>query len=136
MTRLQGKVCLITGSGRGIGRFLAGTFAAEGAALALTSRTKEQLDAVASELHHSHQTETLCGAVDVAAPGAMADFAGHVRDRFGKVDVIVNNAAVIGPVGDLVSLDLDAWRSALTINVVGIAQTVAAFAPLVPDGGR
>jgi NAD(P)-dependent dehydrogenase (short-subunit alcohol dehydrogenase family) len=136
MNRLLGRICLITGSGRGIGRFLAESFAAEGAALALTSRTKQQLDNVAVELQRSHQTETLCGAVDVAAQGAMADFAEHVRDRFGKVDVIVNNAAVIGPVGDLVSLDLEAWRSALMINVVGIVQTVAAFAPLMPDGGR
>lgn len=136
MTRLRGTVCLITGSGRGIGRFLAQTFAAEGAAIALTARTKEQLKDVAAELHQNHQTETICGAGDVAARGVMAGFAEEVRDRFGKVDVIINNAAVIGPVGDLASLDMEAWSSALMTNVVGIARTVAAFAPLVPHGGR
>lgn len=136
MTRLEGKVCLVTGSGRGVGRFLAETFAAAGAALALTARTKDQLDEVAVELLRSHGTETIVEAADVASGGAMSGFAERVRDRFGKVDVIVNNAAVIGPVGELTSINQEDWRSAILTNVAGVAQTVAAFVPLMPEGGR
>jgi NAD(P)-dependent dehydrogenase (short-subunit alcohol dehydrogenase family) len=136
MTRLQGRVCLVTGSGRGVGRFLAETFASEGAALALTARTKDQLDEVAAELRRAHGTQTLVEATDVAAKGAMSGFAERVRDRFGKVDVIVNNAAVIGPVGELTSINQEDWRSAILTNLAGVAQTVAAFVPLMPAGGR
>jgi NAD(P)-dependent dehydrogenase (short-subunit alcohol dehydrogenase family) len=136
VTGLRDKVCLITGSGRGIGRFLAETFAAEGAALALAARTEEQLDEVAAGLRRKHQTETIVAALDVGRSGAMSKFAERVGDRFGKVDVIVNNAAVVGPVGELATVDLKEWRSALMINVAGIAETVAAFVPLMPAGGR
>ncbi|HLI55718.1 MAG TPA: SDR family oxidoreductase [Actinomycetota bacterium] len=124
---LSGRVCVITGAGRGIGRHTAEAFARNGARLALCSRTKSELDEVAATLG----TEVFTAHVDVADPSEVASFAESVQARFGRADVLVNCAGVQGPVGPITEVDPIAWVRALQVNLLGVVHAVRAFVPLL-----
>lgn len=73
--------------------------------------------------------------VDVTECGEVRAFAEHVEERLGPASALVNNAAVLGPVGRIDQVDLGEWRRALEINVVGTAQVTAAFVPQMERAG-
>lgn len=127
---LSGRVCVITGAGRGIGRHTAGVFARNGAALALCARTASDLDEAKAEAE-ALGAEVLTGAVDVADPAAVRSFAGEVEARFGRADALVNCAGIQGPVGPITDVDPQAWLRALQVNLLGVVHAVRAFAPLL-----
>jgi len=90
---LKGKVCIITGAGKGIGHCCAKTFAEQGAKLALISRSREDLTALASELNlpESH-IYTMAG--DVSEESTVSKFVAEVIDKYGVIDVLINNAGI------------------------------------------
>ena len=116
--RLCGKRALVTGAGRGIGKRIARALAGEGAKVALLARSRDQLEDAAQELEQ-------LGAVCLAAPGDLASEAqtraavGAVLDDWGGIDVLVNNAAVLGPVGPSHTLDAGAWLETVQVNLGG-----------------
>jgi len=89
---LDGQVAIITGGTRGIGRATADMFAAHGATLALCSRSQEALDAAAKEITAAHGVKVYAKSADILDGAAMAGFVKQVGERFGRVDVLVNNA--------------------------------------------
>jgi NAD(P)-dependent dehydrogenase (short-subunit alcohol dehydrogenase family) len=123
---VQGKVCVVTGGGRGLGAATARFLAGEGAAVAICARSEPEVAAVARELAEGG-SRVVWGAVDVADEGAVAAFAARVRTTLGPTDVLINNAAILGPVGPLTDLDLRAWKRALDVNVVGTATAMKCF---------
>ena len=117
MSKLTGKVALVTGGNRGIGKGIARGLAAEGAALVITARGAPALDQTAAELRAA-------GADVLAVPGDIAD-EGHVRElfrrtleRFGRLDVLVNNAGAFDG-GPLDELSVEAWDKVIAINLRG-----------------
>ena len=92
MSTLDGRVAIITGGTRGIGRATAERFAAEGAALALCARDQKSLDETAAELGRRHGAQVLGLAADILDAQAMADFVARAGARFGRIDILVNNA--------------------------------------------
>ena len=89
--RLDGRVALVTGAGRGIGRSIAEVLSAAGARLMLTARTEEQIaDAVAAIRAHGHEADYLAG--DVRDPAHVSRLAEQTTSRFGRIDILVNNA--------------------------------------------
>jgi NAD(P)-dependent dehydrogenase (short-subunit alcohol dehydrogenase family) len=96
MSQLHDRVALVTGASRGLGRAVAIAFAREGASLAICARGRADLDATATACQH-------LGAAVLAVPADVADPADRERlvalalDRFGRVDVLVNNASTLGP---------------------------------------
>ncbi len=117
---LQGKVALVTGASRGIGEAIARTFAAHGARVALVSRKLEGIQAVAGDLAKEHGAERV---VAIAAHTGHEDecvaLVKQAVDRFGQVDVLVNNAATNPYFGPMLDSDMGAWDKTFEVNVKG-----------------
>ncbi len=116
--RLENRVALITGSGRGIGRAIALAYAKEGARLALAARTREELAETA------RQAEALGAAVcvitaDITDQAQVKNMASKALERFSRIDVLVNNAGIGGPVGPLQDNDVASWIQTVQVNLIG-----------------
>jgi 3-hydroxybutyrate dehydrogenase len=97
LMELEGRVALITGSGRGIGRAIATLFAQRGAAVFLTARTEQELDRTAGEISSSGGRAGYAAA-DLALEAQCAPVIAACREKFGRIDILVNNAGHYGPV--------------------------------------
>jgi butyryl-CoA dehydrogenase len=128
MKTLQNKVIVITGAGQGIGRELAKLCAAQGAKLALNSRTKANLDETVSQLG---DTEVFSKDFDISDKDAVFQFAEDVQAHYGQVDVLINNAGVA--IGGLTfeELDLEDFEWIFSINYMGAIYATKAFLPLL-----
>ena len=118
MARLAGRVALITGAGRGIGRAIALAFAQEGARLALTARTVSELDEVVSKIRAAGG-EAVAFASDLAAPGEPQFIVRETEAALGPVEILVNNAG-IGSSSDpkpVVNFDDTFWERTLRLNL-------------------
>ncbi|MFE3031687.1 SDR family oxidoreductase [Streptomyces canus] len=117
---LHGRAALVTGGTRGIGREVARQLAEAGALVCVTARDREDVRRTAAELGGVG----LAGSVaDPAHPRALVDLA--LRE-FGRLDIVVNNAATNQPYGPLVDVDPQAWREAFTVNVEAPLRLVQA----------
>jgi NAD(P)-dependent dehydrogenase (short-subunit alcohol dehydrogenase family) len=122
MRRLEGKIALITGASRGLGRALALVFAREGADLVLNSRagSRTDLETVGREAEAAGARVLLVTA-DVGERADVERLAAMALDRFGRVDILVNNASALGPtpMPYLSDYPPDAWEQVLRTNVSG-----------------
>lgn len=116
--RLRDKTVLITGGGRGIGRAAALAFAAEGARVAICGRDPKSLGGVAAELR-ALGAKVVAESCDVADEGQVSEFIAAVLREFGLIDVLINNAGVLGPIGPLAQASADGWRATLAANLTG-----------------
>ncbi|MBW5485209.1 SDR family oxidoreductase [Streptomyces bambusae] len=123
---LEGQVAVVTGAARGVGELLARKLSARGAKVALVGLEPEALKEVSQRLH----TDSDTWFADVTDHEAMARVAEEVKERFGKVDIVVANAGVAagGPFGDS---DPGAWRRVIEVNLIGGAVTARAFLPVL-----
>ena len=135
--RLNDKVALITGAGRGIGRAIALAYAAEGAQLALAARSVDQLEETALGARALGATAFVV-ASDVTDQAAVDAMAQQVKERFGRIDILVNNAGIVGPIGALEDNDVDSWIRTIQVNLVGTYLCCRAVIPIMAegDGGR
>jgi len=116
--RLAGKVAIVTGGGRGIGRAIALAFDSEGARVVVVSRTLPEIEDVARQIAASGR-EALAVRADVSNETDVADMVRQTLDRFGRVDILVNNAGVNLPYRAVVDLTLDEWNRVLKVNLTG-----------------
>jgi len=117
---LDGKTALVTGAGRGIGRAIALGLAEAGARVVLLARSEGELDQVAGQVR-VHGGRALVIPVDIGDPGQLAAAVKRTRAGVGEVDVLVNNAAVVGPLGASAGIDPAQWAAAISVNVVAAA---------------
>ncbi len=115
------KVVLVTGASSGIGAGIARELGRAGATLALGARRTDRLEALAAEIGEA----TLIRRLDVTDRADVAAFVRAARERFGRVDVIVNNAGVM-PLSPLLSLKLDEWDRMIDVNIRGVLHGIAA----------
>ena len=115
MGSLNGKVALVTGGNRGIGRGIALGLAAEGAALTITARGADDLERVAAELRAAG-ADVLAVPADVTDEGQVRELFRRTCERFGRLDVLVNNAGAFDG-GPLDELSVEAWDKVLAINL-------------------
>lgn len=113
---LNGKVAVITGGGRGIGRAIARRFAAEGAAVVLAARTEAELRAVVEEISQSGGRAAYATA-DVAREAECAHVVAVARERFGRVDILVNNAGDYGPVKPVEEISVEEWDRVIAVHL-------------------
>ncbi|HEY7202390.1 MAG TPA: SDR family oxidoreductase [Candidatus Dormibacteraeota bacterium] len=119
MSQLHGTVALVTGASRGLGRAIAIAFAREGAALAICARGPADLDATADACR-ALGADVLAVAADVADPAGRERLVALALDRFGRVDVLVNNASTLGPtpLPLLADTDQEAFEEVVRINLI------------------
>lgn len=116
MGRLGAQIAVVTGAGRGFGRAIAMKLAAEGAAVALLSRSLPQLHAVADDIKKNGGRARVVAA-DVTDPKQLAAACAEVRSTLGTPDLLVSNAAIPGPFGPVWEVDVDAWWRAESIHI-------------------
>ncbi len=116
---LEGKVCLVTGGARGIGRAIAEMLLAEGASVAICARSQESVDRALQDLN-AVELKKLAGKIaDVRNPEDVGELFRFVDARFGGLDVLVNNAGV-GVFRSVGSLALEEWKSTIETNLSGV----------------
>jgi NAD(P)-dependent dehydrogenase (short-subunit alcohol dehydrogenase family) len=122
------RVTLITGASQGIGRTLAHAFAGAGDSLVLVARNADNLEETAAGVR-ALGADALVIPADVTDPAAVGDMAVAALDRFGRIDVLVNNSGIGGPSGPLWELDLAEWRRTFAVNVEGVFLVSKAILP-------
>ena len=131
---LKGKVALITGAGRGIGRALARGLAQAGACVAVNDLDAGSAEQAAAELAAAG-FDAAAFAADVADPDAVDSLLAAVLARWGRLDVLVNNAGV-EPHGSLLDFQLAEWQRTLAVNLTGpFLTSQAAARPMQAQGG-
>jgi NAD(P)-dependent dehydrogenase (short-subunit alcohol dehydrogenase family) len=116
--QLEGKIAVITGGGRGLGKGIALTFAAEGADIVIAARTESALKETAAEIEKMGR-QCLAVVTDTAIPEQIHRMVAKTLERFGRVDILVNNAGISGPSVSIADMDLEGWNQTLTINLTG-----------------
>jgi NAD(P)-dependent dehydrogenase (short-subunit alcohol dehydrogenase family) len=113
---LNGQVAIVTGAGRGIGKGIALRFAAEGAAVAVTSRNKAQLDQVVGEIEAAGG-RAMAVAGDVTRREDVARVVRGAEEKLGGITLLVNNAGIPGPYGPIGVVDPDKWWAAQEVHL-------------------
>jgi NAD(P)-dependent dehydrogenase (short-subunit alcohol dehydrogenase family) len=131
---LEGKVALITGASQGLGRALALACAREGARVVINARSEESISPVAEEAASSG-AEALALAADVSESADVERMVETAIQRFGRVDVLVNNAGILGPRVAVEEYPEDEWRRVMDANLTGPFLVSKAVIPHMPEGG-
>jgi NAD(P)-dependent dehydrogenase (short-subunit alcohol dehydrogenase family) len=132
---LAGKVAIITGAGRGIGAAIAVAFARQGARMVLAARNRCELDRIAKEVEQLG-AQAIVAAGDVSKAKEVGQIVSATIDQYGRVDVLVNAAAIHGPIGHLWEVDSELWFETLRVNLLGTFLCCRAVIPyLIARGG-
>lgn len=127
MSDTQGKVVVITGASSGIGEAVARGLAAAGMKVVLGARRTERLRTLVEEIQAAGG-EAAFQALDVADRAAFEAIIGFAESRFGRVDVLVNNAGVM-PLSPLAALKVGEWDQMIDVNIRGVLHGIAAVLP-------
>jgi NAD(P)-dependent dehydrogenase (short-subunit alcohol dehydrogenase family) len=132
---LADRVAIVSGIGPGMGRDVALAFAAEGADVVLAARTPATLESVAAEVC-ARGRHALAVPTDIARPEDCRRLAEEARARFGRIDVLVNNAFLGGPYDPVETASMDDWRRIFDVNLFGSVQLSQAVIPTMKAQGR
>jgi NAD(P)-dependent dehydrogenase (short-subunit alcohol dehydrogenase family) len=133
------KVAVVTGGGSGIGRAVALALAAQGHSVVIAGRRKDRLEATAAEASATGQ-RMLAVPTDVADPGSVGRLFSTTKDRFGRLDLLFNNAGQLAPSVPIEDLPYEQWKAVVDTNLTGTflctQQAVALMKAQRPRGGR
>jgi len=135
--RLKGRIALITGASRGIGRAVAEKFAQEGAHVLLLARGRKALEEVDDQIRSAGSKATLI-PLDLADGKAIDALGPSLYERFGKLDVLVGNAAILSRLSPLTHIPSELWERSFAINVTANWRLIRTLDPLLrrSDSGR
>ncbi len=134
---LQGRIALVTGASRGIGAAAAEALAAAGAHVVLAARTAADLEAAEERIHEAGGTATIA-PLDLVETDGIARLATAVEQRWGKLDILMLNAATLGTLTPVAQIDGKEFSRVLTLNVLAGQALIAGFDPLLrkSEAGR
>ncbi len=129
---MAGKTALITGASRGIGAAAARAFADAGANVVLAARSQDAISHIAKEIGEN----AMAVSCDVSSYEAVRDTVAKTVARFGQLDVLINNAGVVDPIGHLQDTDPAVWGQTIDINLKGVMYGLHAAMPgMIAQGG-
>ena len=132
-TNTESKVVLITGASSGIGEATARVLARKGHRLVIGARRTDRLETLAKQLREEGGTVEFA-SLDVTDLEDVRAFAGLALEKFGRIDVIVNNAGVM-PLSPLEALKIDEWNQMIDVNIRGVLHGIAAALPVMKKQG-
>ncbi|HEY0570583.1 MAG TPA: SDR family oxidoreductase, partial [Enterovirga sp.] len=131
------KVALVTGAGTGVGKAVSLTLAKAGYAVVLAGRRREPLDEVAAAIGEGN---ALAVPTDVADPAQIDNLFAQTRERFGRLDLLFNNAGMGAPPVPMEDLPLETWRAVVDVNLTGMFLCTQGAIRMMkaqsPKGGR
>jgi 3-oxoacyl-[acyl-carrier protein] reductase len=131
---LKGKHALVTGGSRGIGRSIALALADQGVSVAACySQRSDAVGSLATELERKN-TGSLVAQVDVGDEASVNRLASTVKERFGSLEILVNNAGVVSH-KPMAQLDLSEWQRVINTNLTGMFLVCKSMADMIPQGG-
>jgi len=135
--RLKDRIALITGASRGIGRAVGLAFAREGAHVLLLARTRKALEEVDDRIRAGGNKATLI-PLDLADGQAIDALGPSLYERFGRLDVLVGNAAILGRLSPLPHIPAEHWERSFAVNVTANWRLIRTLDPLLrrSDAGR
>jgi len=136
--RLDGRIALITGASRGIGRSVAKRFAAEGAHPILVARTQGALEELDDEIRAETGVESTLVPLDLRDFDAIDKVGAAMYERFGRLDVLVANAGLLGVLTPMHQLDPKVWNDVMSVNLTACWRLLRSMDPLLraSDSGR
>jgi NAD(P)-dependent dehydrogenase (short-subunit alcohol dehydrogenase family) len=131
---LSGKVAIVSGVGPGLGLAVALALARHGASLVLGARTAERLEEVAGAVADLG-ADVVWGTCDVTSDADCQALVARARAELGGVDILVNNAFLQPPLEPLEDVEMDTWRQAFEVNLLGTVRMTTAAAPVMRERG-
>ena len=116
--QFEDKVAIVTGGGYGLGKAIALALAQEGVDVAVASRTESALKEAAAEIE-SMGRKSLVVVTDIADKAQILAMVEKTMEKFGKIDILVNNSGVEGPIMDVSGMDIEGWEHLLAVNLTG-----------------
>jgi 3-oxoacyl-[acyl-carrier protein] reductase len=128
--RLSGKVAIVTGAGRGMGKATALTLAREGAAVVVNDVRPELVEAVVNEIEAAGG-RALAVVADVSQEAEVRAMVDATTERFGTVDILVNNAGILRSTSPVETIPLEEWELMMTVNITGVFLCTKAVLPIM-----
>jgi len=128
---LEGKVSLITGVSRGIGKGIAMTFAKEGSHLVIASRNETELETAKREINNISPVKSETFRADVSRPEEVKRLVDYTLREFGTINVLVNCAGIYGPIGQATDVSSKKWIEAININLYGTFLCIQTVLPIM-----
>lgn len=133
-TFLTDKVAVVTGGGRGVGAATAITLAEAGADVVITARTAQEIEQTAEQVRETGR-QALAIPADVSDRSAVQQLIERVLAELDRIDILINNAGILHPVGDTWTVDPDDWQYNVTVNLDGVFLTTHAVLPHMIERG-
>jgi 3-oxoacyl-[acyl-carrier protein] reductase len=136
---LNGAVALVTGGNGGLGQRICHALANQGAHIAVMyAQSRDQAESVARELTSTYQINAAAFACDITDAAAVQNLIGNVTSRFGRLDILVNDAAYNKsiPFTDLDNLTIELWDKIMAVNLTGPMRLIKAVAPVMKAQGQ
>lgn len=137
--QLQGAVALVTGGNGGLGQRICHALAREGAHIAVVyAQSRDEAEGVARDLATRHQVNAAAFGCDITDQAAVEGLVRDVTARFGRLDILVNDAAFnkAVPFPDLDALTIELWEKIMAVNLTGPMRLIKAVAPVMKAQGR
>ena len=131
---LKGKIALVTGANRGIGLAIAHALTAAGCEVVITGRDEKTLTKAERELRR-YKVRVLSVVCDVRDSHDVDVLATEIKKKFGRLDILINNAGIIQPNLKIEEMPLEVWRDVIDINLTGTFIVTKAILPLMKRGG-